>query len=519
MILFSSKGEEGTVSIIPKPESVKIKTGNLILPRKFDVFVSDPSFITAVNTFSGEIKDLALPNISSGKALVKVILDGDYGEEGYRLSVNKDQIIIKALTGHGTFNALQTLRQLMLWGEKSEEGIKIPCCEIKDSPRFTWRGFMVDESRHFFGKEKIKQLLDIMALHKLNTFHWHLTDEPGWRVEIKKYPNLTLVGGKGNYHDPEAPAQFYTQNDIDEIVKYASARYITIIPEVDMPGHAGAANRAYPEFCGGGSQKLPNFTFNPGKEGTYGYLTGILREISQIFPSSYLHVGGDEVHFGNEQWSTNPDVQELMKNKNLKDLKEVEFYFNHRMADSVKSLHKTLVGWDEIADTGLDPSNSVVMWWHSDKTSQLLKALRANYKVVLCPVVPLYFDYVQNKSHAWGGKLSGIGCTIENVYNFPPDALPGLKQYKNQVLGIQANLWSEVIQNYDRFDFMTYPRLCALAESAWSAASVKNFGDFAPRLKKMLTYFDQLKINYYNPFDPTKSPEPKGVRKAVKKSN
>ncbi len=518
--LISCRSDKDVISIIPKPEFITIKGGNLSVPKKFAVSVSDTSLVPVLNTFADQIKDLAIPHISSQKSFLEITLDDNTGtgEEGYVLSIKRNKISIKAHTAHGVFNGLQSLRQTMLWGNKTEESIKIPCCEIKDSPRFSWRGFMVDESRHFFGKEKIEQLLDIMALHKLNTFHWHLTDEPGWRIEIKKYPDLTRIGGKGNYHDRDASVAFYSQNEIIEIVKYASARFIRIIPEVDMPGHASAANRAYPEYCGGGSPKLPNFTFNPGKEGTYLYLTEILREICGIIPTPFLHVGGDEVHFGNEQWSTNPDVQKLMKRENLNDLKAVESYFNRRMADSVKSLHKTLVGWDEIVDTGLDPANSVVMWWRSDNTDQLVKSFEKKYKVVLCPVAPLYFDYVQDKSHKWGGKSEGAGCSIENVYNFPPDTLPGFKKYENQVLGIQANLWSEVIQNYDRFDFMVYPRICALSEAGWTTAPLKNYEDFAPRLRKMLNYFDQLKINYYNPFDPNKSPEPKGVKKAEVKT-
>lgn len=514
--LLSCQPDKENISVIPKPESVIMKGGNLNLPKNFLISISDPGLTSVVETFGQQLKESATPAISTSGINVEIIKDSklDCGEEGYHLTVNNKKIVIKAQNAQGIFYALQTLRQMILFGQQTNNGIKISCCEIKDSPRFSWRGFMVDESRHFFGKEKIEQLLDVMSLHKLNTLHWHLTDEPGWRIEIKKYPNLTLLGGKGNYHDPEAPAAFYTQNDIREIVKYASDRFIQIIPEVDMPGHATAANRAYPEYCGGGSPKYPNFTFNPGKDATYGYLTDVLREISEMIPASYLHTGGDEVYFGNEQWSTNPDVQKLMKKEHLKDLKEVETYFNRRMADSVMSLKKKLAGWDELMDTGLDPANAVVMWWRHDKTDLLVKAFEKNYKVVLCPRIPLYFDFVQDKSHQWGRKTKGAGCSLENVYNFPPDTLPGFKQYNKQVLGIQANLWSEIVQNNDRFDYMVYPRISALSEAAWTLSSKKDYKDFAPRLVNMLTYYDHLKIKYYNPFNPDKSPEPAGVKKA-----
>lgn len=513
--LFFCQSGSGSVPVIPKPQSIEITGGSFSLPKSFSIS-ADKNLAPVIETFAQQIKDLASPHLSTGSANVEIAVENNpgLGEEGYQLSVAPKKISIKVKNASGAFYALQTLRQMILFGQQKNGDIKISCCQIKDTPRFGWRGFMVDESRHFFGKEKIEQLLDIMAMHKLNTFHWHLTDEPGWRIEIKKYPNLSVVGGKGNYHDTEAPAAYYTQKDIREIVKYASDRFIKIIPEVDMPGHATAANRAYPEFCGGGSAKFPNFTFNPGKDGTYGYLTDILREITDMIPTSYLHTGGDEVYFGTEQWSTNPDVQRLMKKENLKNLKEVEAYFNHRMADSVKSLKKTLAGWDEIVDTGMDPASSVVMWWRHDKTNQLMKALEKNYKVVLCPRLPLYFDFVQDKSHEWGRKWHGDVCTSESVYNFPPDTLPGLKQYSEQILGIQANLWSEVVQNNERFDFMTYPRICALSEAAWTQSSQKDYKDFVPRLQKMLTYFDKLKISYYNPFNSAKSPEPIGVRKA-----
>lgn len=496
------------IPVIPKPESVTLTGGFYKVPH--GLLQSVEQFAAAQNVYSPFFTKMGDKN-----ANFELVVDKNMSgkDEAYQLSVTSKKISIKAPNSSGLFYGLQTLRQMILFGKKSYGTIRIPCVEIKDQPRFEWRGFMVDESRHFFGKEKIEQLLDIMALHKLNRFHWHLTDEPGWRIEIKKYPNLTLIGGEGNYHDPKAPAKFYKQWEIREIVNYASDRFIRIIPEVDMPGHATAANRAYPEFSGGGSPRYPDFTFNPGKEGTYTYLTNILKEITGLIPSPYLSTGGDEVSFGTAHWSVDPDVQKLMKKGNLKDLKEVEAYFNHRMADSVKNLNRTLVGWDEMVDTKIDPANSIVMWWRHDKTDQLLKALNSNYMVVLCPRIPLYFDFIQDKSHQWGRKSRGAGCTEELVYKFPPDTLPGFKEKGSQVSGIQANLWTEVIQNNDRFDFMTYPRISALAEAAWTQPSLKDYAGFQLRLKNMLTYYDKLKLYYYNLFDPAKTPEPAGVRR------
>src|SRR5690606_20063675 len=245
-------------------------------------------------------------------------------EEGYLLSVTDKKVIITGNSTAGVINGISSLLQLAASGSKKDQKIVLAGWNIKDAPLYAWRGLMLDESRHFFGINKVKSILDWMALYKLNRFHWHLTDEPGWRIEIKKYPRLALVGGVGSHTDPNTPAQYYTQDQIAEVVRYAAERNITVIPEIDMPGHATAANRAYPEFSGGGSEKYPNFTFHPGKEATYSYLTDILREVNALFPSGMLHLGGDEVSFGNQQWLSDPEVKKLMAQNKLNNVLEVE---------------------------------------------------------------------------------------------------------------------------------------------------------------------------------------------------
>ena len=367
---------------------------------------------------------------------------------------------------------------------------------------------MLDESRHFFGKEKVKQILDLMAFHKLNIFHWHLTDVPGWRIEIKQYPKLTTVGAIGNHSNPNAPAQFYTQDDVREIVQYAADRFIEIIPEIDMPGHATAANRAYPEFSGGGSERYPDFTFNPAKKETYTYLTNILREVAELFPSEYIHIGGDEVHFGNAHWKIAPEVQQLMKEQHLQDLKAVESYFIQRMADSVKIIGKKTVGWDEIVDHGLSQENSLVMWWRHNLPEKLKTALNENYDVVLCPRIPLYFDFVQDKLHKFGRKWGDAFAPLDLVYTFPPDTLPGFIQHYNQIKGLQGDVWTERIKNNYRLDYMINPRLSAMAEAAWTKEENKDYDDFLNRLKPMILYLEKQRIGFYNPFLPEATPEP-----------
>lgn len=511
----SENQSEIHVPIIPQPNKMEIEKGNLKLDREIVLLCNTETLVPLAEKFKTEVADRISVKVEGDKkATIKLDLIADLkNDESYFLQISKKLIIIRAGSEKGVFYGIQTLKQLMLFSEFENGKIILPLLTIEDEPRFEWRGIMLDESRHFFGAEKVKQLLDLMAMHKLNVFHWHLTDDPGWRIEIKKYPKLSLIGGLGNDLDADLPAQFYTQEEIREIVKYAADRFIEVVPEIDMPGHARAANRAYPEFSGGGSKSHPEFTFNPGKQETYAYLTNILKEITELFPSKYIHLGGDEVHFGNENWNTDAHVQRLMKTESLDDLKAVETYFVNRMADSIKMLNKTVVGWDEIVDHNLVQDNSLVMWWRHDKPEKLEAALSDNYNVILCPRIPLYFDFDQSESHEFGRKWRGAFSSLELVYAFPPDTLPGFTEHENLVKGIQANIWTERIHDNKRFDFMTHPRLSALAESGWTKKENKNLYDFNRRLKPMLNWFDKLDIYYYNPFQPELTPEPPGAYK------
>ena len=307
--------------IIPEPVSVQFTEGKYMKVDQINFFCS-PEEEFLIRNFSHQLAGLGVKLGKAKKSAIKsanLILEKTNqvsGNEAYRLIISPKAVNVQASTYTGLFYGLQSLLHLAV-SNPQPNGLQIPCGTVLDQPRFGWRGLMLDESRHFFGKEKVKQLLDWMAFYKLNKFHWHLTDSHGWRLEIQKYPKLTSVGGIGNFHNSEAPAAFYTQAEIKELVRYAADRFIEVIPEIDMPGHATAANRAYPEFSGGGSERYPEFTFNPGKEATYGFLTDILKEVAGLFPSRYIHLGGDEVHFGNQQWNTNSDVQLLMKKHNL----------------------------------------------------------------------------------------------------------------------------------------------------------------------------------------------------------
>jgi hexosaminidase len=427
--------------------------------------------------------------------------------EAYVLRITPEGINIHAASPAGHFYGLQSLVQLVEAAHSEGEAVRLACRSIVDVPRFAWRGFMLDESRHFTGVAGVKRLLDAMARFKLNRFHWHLTDSAAWRIEIKKYPELTRVGGRGSESDrrPDAPVEFYSQDQIREIVAYAKQRAITIIPEIDMPGHADAAVLAYPEHDGGGyeskddPQKWPRFTFNPAKQETLEFLDDILREVAGLFPDAeVIHFGGDEVHFGWHHWPRLPEVQKLMKTENLADLAAVETWFSRRMAATINGLGFKTGGWDEVVARDLPADKTLIWWWRHDKPEILAQALADGYPLILCPRLPCYLDFVQHESHVAGRRWNGFN-PLSATYQFP-SGLNLSSSDESKVLGIQACLWTEATVTQARRDFMTWPRLIALAEAAWTAESKKDFGSFEKRLEPQFRWLDSRGITYYNPF-------------------
>lgn len=443
-------------------------------------------------------------------SVIKLILSKkkDSKDDAYILEITKDRVTIEAGSPSGIFYGIVSLLQISSLAGQEKGAVILPACKVEDYPEYAWRGFMLDESRHFFGTEKVKQLLDWMTFYKLNRFHWHLTDEPGWRIEIKKYPLLTLVGGIGNFLEEHAPAQYYTQEQINEIVSYAAERYIEVIPEIDMPGHATAANRAYPQHSGGGTGQHPEFTFHPGKESTYQYLSNILKEVNALFPSGLIHLGGDEVSFGNQQWSTFPEVKQLMEKEHLVGLKQVEKYFIKRMSDTLASINTKTLVWDEAAGFNLPKESTIIFWWRQDKPEQLDTAIKNGYQVVICPRLPFYFDFVQDSTHHYGRRWEGNFNTIKTVYSF---SLPAVspKIARGQILGVQANLWAETLENINRLDYLVFPRITALAEVAWNSPNERTDPKgFMNRVEKHLLLFEKASLYFYNPADPGKNPEP-----------
>lgn len=491
--------QENSAVIIPQPNQVEFAEGFFRMGDTLSVCSGNSGFDSLIPVFAESALRYANATVvPKKKAAVNLVLNAEIGNaEAYRLTVGSGSIVVEASSAQGCFYGLQSLVQLMAFSGPERS---IPNQRINDSPRYAWRGLMLDESRHFFGTDEVKKLLDQMALLKLNRFHWHLTDAEGWRIEIKKYPRLTEVGAIGNYSDAQAPAQFYTQQQISEIVAYAAKRFIKIIPEIDMPGHASAAVRAYPQIGGGGSEKHPDFTFNPAKTETFVFLTNVLKEVSALFPSPYLHIGGDEVSYGNQQWGELKEVKKLMRKNGYTNLVQVEHHFLQQVADSVKRMGKTLIGWDEIASAGIAPENRMIMWWRHDKPEVLELALNKQFKTVLCPRIPLYFDFVQDEKHRHGRKWAGRYADLASVYRFPSaEFVPQLAIGNPLVAGIQANVWTETIQNTQRLEFMIFPRLSALSEAAWTMPEMKNFDNFQHRLIKLKSLFRNENIEYFDP--------------------
>lgn len=501
------------IKVIPEPKSVKVLNGSFRLSSDCKIKISTTSLTALSDYLNSQIKHHFKVDVASNrqsKNCIELIITSKskLDTEAYELRIERNKVQIIASGNEGVFYGIQSLMQIgCSQFEDNQNVIDLPCCVIKDKPRFSWRGFMLDESRHFFGKEKVKQLIDLMAFHKLNRFHWHLTDAPGWRIEIKKYPKLTSVGGKGCHSNPDAPVTFYTQEEISEIIEYAKERFIVIIPEIDMPGHATAAVKAYPEYSGGGSKKHPEFTFNPGKEETYNFLEDILLEVAELFPSEWMHIGMDEVHFGNKQWATLPDVKQLMVQNDIKDLKGVEKYFAHRMDSIVKSMGKITTGWDEIVEHQLPSNKTLIMWWRHDKPEIMTEALKREYKTVLCPRIPCYLDFVQHDSHTIGRRWKGDFVTLEKVYEYPILSNKIKRKQVKNIVGLQANMWTEQIKNEKQLDYMIFPRLSAFAESAWTKTKNKSYDNFIDKMSWMYRFYRSQGLYYFNIIDPDKSPE------------
>jgi len=525
-VLSCEKEKDPIISIIPQPLTLVQTTGVFQLTPKVKILVSDEAALASQSAFlkkriqSATGFDPEVVKKASGKVIslqVETGMEGTLGKEGYSLSVSKREVKILASTPAGVFYGIQTLFQLLppgIYGNKVAEDIKwnIPLVQITDKPRFVWRGFMLDVSRHFFPATYIYEVLDYMAIHKLNRFQMHLTDDQGWRLEIKKYPKLTEIGAwrvnredqHWNKREVQKPGEkadyggFYTQEDIRKFVAYGAQRNIIIIPEIEMPAHATAALAAYPEYSCTGSPLtvLPGGIwpctniFCAGKEESFTFLQDVLSEVIALFPSEYIHIGGDEAD--KSQWIKCKACQKTIKAQGIKDEKELQSYFIQRMEKFLNAQGRQLIGWDEILEGGLAP-NAAVMSWRG--TQGGIDAAKAGHPVVMTPTSNCYFDYYQGNPETEPLAIGGF-LPLEKVYSFDPVPQGLSADEAKMILGAQANLWTEYISDTTHADYMTFPRLTALSEICWTSPGHKNFEDFSLRLSQQLKRFDAIGINY-----------------------
>jgi len=444
------------------------------------------------------------------KAEVSIVRNADpaLGKEGYELHVIPAAVTLAANSPAGIFYGQQTLRQL-----RTEDGT-LPCCRIWDKPRFGWRGLMIDVSRHFFTKAELKHFLDVMAVHKFNVFHWHLVDDQGWRIEIKKYPRLTEVGAwrnginfgldagaSRNYRADGRYGGFFTQDDVREVVAYAADRHITIVPEIEMPGHSCAALAAHPELSCHGGPYSPDLSggiyagvYCAGQDATFEFLQNILAEVIELFPSQFIHIGGDEVPKDN--WKKCPRCQQQIRAEGLKDEHELQSYFIRRIEKFINAQGRRLIGWDEILEGGLAP-NATVMSWRG--VAGGIAAANAGHDVVMTPHMDVYLDYYQGKT---GQPKAIAGFTpLEKIYEFDPIPSEIAADKAHHVLGGGGTLWSEYFPNYGHLQYMAYPRACALAETLWSPKESRNLADFKARLKTHTKLLETLGVTYARTLD------------------
>lgn len=498
---------EQTLSVTPVPMEVNWQRGSFRPDASTSLWIEAPEADRSILAEYLQASPLALKLADSQPGNQVVLkqtdaLEGITSPEGYVLSVNSDGVRIEALSGAGLFYGVQTLLQM---AADAPEGMT--AVTVKDEPRFEYRGIMLDVSRHFRSKEFVKRQIDLLSYYKINRLHLHLTDAAGWRIEIKKYPRLTQFAawrpqavwkdwwnGKREYceeTDPCAQGGYYTQDDIRELVAYAQKHYVTIIPEIEMPSHSEEVLTAYPELsCTHVPYKQSDFCI--GNEKTFEFLENVLTEVMELFPSEYIHIGGDEA--GKASWPNCKLCQARMKKEGLKDVNELQSYSIHRMERFLNSHGRKLLGWDEILDGGLAP-NATVMSWRG--TEGGLAAIRSGHKAIMSPGQYCYLDGYQDAPYSQPEAIGGY-LPLKKVYGYEPvpDSLSA--DEAKLMYGVQANLWTEYIPTEEHAEYMLYPRAIALAEVAWSKPENKSWEDFHRRALKIV---DELKAKGYHPFE------------------
>jgi len=519
MVLFncSEKPQPSIVpQIIPAPSNMELTNGDFILSSETQINASEDfkvstEFLKAFIINGSTIK----LNTNSGSSSISFLKDGSIiNKEGYKLTITENKITISAASDQGALYAVQTLRQLLPAsfenGTFQGNQVAIKCLTIEDAPQFKYRGMHLDVGRHMFPVDFIKKYIDALALLKMNTFHWHLTEDQGWRIEIKKYPKLNEIGAFrtetliGHYNDQ--PHQFdgkpyggyYTQEQIKDIVKYANNRKITIIPEIELPGHSQAAIAAYPELgCTGEQVEVATLwgvfeeVYCP-KEETFAFLEDVFDEVLDLFPGKYIHIGGDEAP--KTHWKHCDHCQALIESEGLKDEHELQSYFISRIEKYLNSKGRQIIGWDEILEGGLAPNATVMSWRGFDGA---IEAAKQQHNVILTPGSHCYFDHYQSENKDEPLAIGGF-LPLEKVYslNPVPDALT--QEETKYVLGAQGNVWTEYMPNSKKVEYMVFPRILALSEVVWSNPSQKNYENFVSRVEHFHRRLNALDINYAN---------------------
>jgi len=528
-VIFTAGIAGNVISVIPKPLKMKPGLGNFIINDRTPLLFSagDEEAMNTARMFAGHLEMAGGPVLTAlgvsknFKNIAGIIFsikkDGHLPPEGYLLTVTKNNIIIEGGSGAGLFYGMQTLLQLLpaeIFASKALQpgnSWKVPCIVIQDHPRFPYRGMHLDVSRHFFPKEFVMKYIDLIASYKLNTFHWHLTDDNGWRIEIKKYPKLMSIGAWHVDRDtmswtkcpPQKPGEkanyggYYTQDEIREVVEYAKKRFVTIIPEIEMPAHSVEVLAAYPQLsCTGGPFTVPPGTYWPnsdilcaGNDSTFTFLEDVLTEVISLFPSKYIHIGGDEAE--KVRWKECPKCQARIKAEGLKDEKELQSYFIKRIEKFLVSKDRKLIGWDEILEGGLPPEATVMSWRGVEGG---IAAARQGHNVIMTPGSHCYFDHYQANPKTEPKAIGGY-TTLKKVYSYEP--VPGelSKEQAKYILGAQGNLWTEYIPTPEHAEYMAVPRMIALAEVDWTPRNLKNWIDFR---KRMNTEFYRLSLRHVN---------------------
>lgn len=508
-------------SIIPIPVSLQLTNEQFVINGQTSISYrkSDKDLKELADFFTSYISGISQYSLSHNKKTAKTIRfelvnDACLGDEGYELNVRSSEIVIRANNRKGIFWGMQSVFQTIT-PVRTNEALIVPGMKVVDYPRFKWRGMMLDVSRHFFGPEVIKQFIDLLASYKLNVFHWHLVDDGGWRIEIKKYPKLTEVGAwrvdrldkvwserePAREGEPATYGGYYTQEQIRDIVAYARQRNVTIVPEIELPGHSVAALAAYPEYSctqkpqlvntGGVYPETIQSSYCPGNEEVFVFLQDILLEVLDLFPSEFIHIGGDEVD--KSWWKKCDRCQQRMKAEGLKDEDELQSYMIRRMDTFLASHNRRLIGWDEILEGGL-ASGATVMSWRGESGG--VAAAKMGHDVVMTPGSPCYFDHYQAGPEGEPVAIGGMN-TLKNVYDYEPIPAELTSEQARFVLGAQANVWTEFIPTVEHLEYMILPRMLALAEVVWSPSENRNWEDFNRRLSGYhFRSFDKKGLRY-----------------------